>query len=255
MAMVIASSFGVTAFASNPVETKGNWETMVYMDNEDIITRVTLDDDNEVAIKLREFAGFLEYSVEWNGADKSIVLSNDTINIKVIVGVKECEINGEKVAIEKPIFIDWGSAYLPQSFLKAVLSIDTVMIEQDAIGRRVNGVYLTGSQIDVTVVTDTAFYLEVQKGEKEALLFEFALGVAKESEAISADYELIVVSNKYKIADIVLEQVRTLEKSDLSDKEKVKHFKMQCIKEINESLSMDIVKSMYITQVGTRIAP
>lgn len=252
---VLVSSFCVTAFAANPIETKGNWETMVYMDNEDIITRVVLDEDNEVAIKLREFAEFLGYSVEWYGADKSIVLRNEAKTIKAIVGSSDCEINGGKVDVEKPIFIDWESAYFPQSFLKTALDIDTVGLDQDAVGRRVNGVYLTGNQIDLTVVSESAFHLEVVKSEKEKILFDFALGVEEENESVSMNYELFVIGNKDKIADIVLKQLQILEYSDLSDVEKVDNLKIQCITKINESLSADIVKCMYITQVAKYTAP
>lgn len=241
-----------TAVASDSQETKGNWETAIYLDNYKIITRVALDKDNEIAVKLREFSEALGYSVEWNKNGRFIILQNENVKIKIVAGKYTCEKNGEKINVDKPVYIDHGYAYLPQSFLRTIFDIDTVAIDQEAGTPRVNGVFLANKmKNDLIIVNSDAFHLEAipndaaKKGE--ALLFSFALGTEKEDISMSMDYEMFLKTNETKIAEIVKGQIEKINGHDLNHPDKMAAFKISTVNEINKALNIQFVKYIYVT--------
>lgn len=132
----------------------GSWETAVYVDNELLITRVELNGEKEISIKLREFMEHLGYEVTWNGTKRIILAENETDRITVYVDENKCDKNGSIMYVKEPVYISDSYAYLPQHFIEVILGIKTVSVDMMDISNRVN---------EVEMISDTRSYDEIQE--------------------------------------------------------------------------------------------
>lgn len=247
---------GTTVFASTDPKTISNWETVIYLDNYEIITRVGLDNDNEVAVILRDFSETIGYSVEWIENEQCINLKNANDKISIFVDKYICEKNGKEINLEKPVFIEYdGNAYLPQSFLLDVLDIDIILIDQAAENNRINGLFLANIkdiENDLIIINSNSFSLNVKPSdatnEGETLLFNFSLGIEKELDTISMDYEKFLISNEVKVANLVREELEKTNCHELSNLDNMIELKMNLVNKINTTLDMQFVKYLYVTE-------
>jgi len=262
LSVVIALLTSSTIFASDWADNHivGNWETAVYVDGKRLLTRVALDTDKEIGIKLREFAEYLGYSVNWESENKSIELISEQDKIKIIVDDNKCQKNGTVINLTKPVYIHDNYSYIPQSFLLDVLGIDTILVEIAEESNRVDGVYLAANTMvdngkltvvffDDSIVTANLLSAD---GKDRRIILGFALAVQKEEIEISMDYAEFVKSNESIIKDIIYTSLQNMKfetyEAIMSDSFR-DDFSTNMAEEINNAIGMQIVKYFYITSL------
>ncbi|MEK4236616.1 MULTISPECIES: copper amine oxidase N-terminal domain-containing protein [Paenibacillus] len=90
-------------------------------------------DNNTTYIPLRYFAEDLDAIVEWDTVNRAIIVTDGVYGDKLVfkIGSSEAVINGEKVKLAEPVFVDeYGDAYVSLRLLAEALHA-TVYVDED----------------------------------------------------------------------------------------------------------------------------
>ncbi len=94
--------------------------------------------NNRTMLPIRMIAETLGAGVEWNQAEKSVLITRDAITIKLIVGQNKAYVNGEEKALDAASFILNSRTYLPLRFIAENLNAGVTWNASDKT-IRING--------------------------------------------------------------------------------------------------------------------
>lgn len=81
-------------------------------------------------VPFRAIAETLNAEVTWNPEERSITVSKDGVNIKLVVDSKTATVNGQNVSLDAPATITKGSTYVPVRFVSEALRATVLWEEQ-----------------------------------------------------------------------------------------------------------------------------
>ncbi len=85
-------------------------------------------------LPIRFVAEALGATVDWNEATQTVTIEKDGVKVQIIIGADYAYINGEKVKLDVPAFIENGRTYLPLRFVAEALGAD---VNWDAVTQQI----------------------------------------------------------------------------------------------------------------------
>ena len=101
---------------SQIILTIGKKEALVFgeVKENDVAPQIVKD---RTMLPIRFIAEALGANVEWNGNESKVTIVKDDIEIIIYIGSNEALVNGKKVKLDSPAFIENDRTYLPLRFV------------------------------------------------------------------------------------------------------------------------------------------
>ena len=78
----------------------------------------------------RFVAEALGAKVEWNGEERKVLITKDNVEIIIYIDSEVAYVNGEKVILDSPAFIENDRTYTPIRFISERLNAEVEWIEE-----------------------------------------------------------------------------------------------------------------------------
>ncbi len=193
-----------------------NTETSIDINDDAaaVITRVCLNKQQDIAIKLRELMTGLKYYVEWNEANRYIQLKNSENDIKIYVDSDYCVKNGAEIKLNNSVFIYENYSYCSKWFLEDILDVSVSKV-QIGEGQRVNGVSLSAPNLPnssrlpfpetALTVDGKPLYINYAENLKESLPYNTVFSIV---DGINGSDEQVIIYSEATLKNFKISSVK-----------------------------------------------